>query len=112
MIVSAEPIEVHLEVPRGEEAGGADPAGGQAGRVQHAVLVALDDQGVAQQANQHHCRDTHRHSTDAQRSVPHGHGHTKNTVCSSRCCGAHSTRPCCGTPYKVFLCVSEIDVGL
>lgn len=46
--------ERYLEVSQQDEAGGADPGGGEAGRVQDAVLVLVDHLSVAQQADQHH----------------------------------------------------------
>lgn len=46
----------YLEVSHHDETGGADPGGGEAGRVEDAVLMLLYHVGVAQQANQHHWR--------------------------------------------------------
>lgn len=45
---------LYLEVSQQDEPGGTDPGGGEAGRVQDAVLMLLDHLGVAQQADQHH----------------------------------------------------------
>lgn len=47
-------LERYLEVSQQDEPRGTDPGGGEAGRVQDAVLMLLDHLSVAQQADQHH----------------------------------------------------------
>lgn len=44
----------YLEVSHHDEASSTDPRGGEAGRVEDAVLMLLDHVGVTQQTNQHH----------------------------------------------------------
>lgn len=50
----------YLEVSQHDQTGGTDPGGGEARRVQDAVLVLLDHLSVAQQADQHHWNERNR----------------------------------------------------
>lgn len=53
-------LQTYLEVPQHDQTGGTDPGGGEARRVQDAVLVLLDHLSVAQQADQHHWKERKR----------------------------------------------------
>lgn len=45
---------LHLKVAQHDESGSTDPARGQTCGVENAVLVLLDDVGIAQQHDHHH----------------------------------------------------------
>lgn len=45
---------LHLKVAQHDESGSTDPACGQTRGVEDAVLVLLDDVGIAQQHDHHH----------------------------------------------------------
>lgn len=47
----------YLEVSHHDETSGTDPASGESGHVENAVLVSLYDVSVTQEADQHHWRN-------------------------------------------------------
>lgn len=51
---------LYLEVADNDESSCTDPASGETGCVQHAVLMLLNNMRIAQKYDHHHCRDRER----------------------------------------------------